>query len=125
MAGMPDGLLQEMISYFSNAMDSETPREDYRELLQLCFIFLGGTSIKPIYFRCPGAIRNARWMAEAIYSMKMFLFKGQFRVTANEITGLTTISFFVSLVHARYWHEAPPASRASSNDLQLLTALRQ
>ena len=52
---MPDGLRQEMALYYKNAMEKQTVRDDYRELLQLCFIFLGGTTGQPVAFRCPGA----------------------------------------------------------------------
>lgn len=33
--GMPNGLRQEMISFYQTAIRDKTPREDYRELLQL------------------------------------------------------------------------------------------
>lgn len=125
---VPGSLRQEMMSYLRNAMQSPTPREDYRELLKLCYIFLGGTSgeqSQEVSFRCPGAMHNARWMAKAIYSIKMFLFKGQLTLTANEKAGLATISLFVSIIYARYWHEAPLAHHAPFNDLQLLTALHE
>src|SRR6218665_1381253 len=35
-AGMPLGLRQEMISFYTSAIRDSNPREDYRELLQLC-----------------------------------------------------------------------------------------
>jgi len=33
--GMPSGLKEEMKSFYFSAIKSESPREDYRELLQL------------------------------------------------------------------------------------------
>ena len=50
------------------------PREDYREFLELVIIFLGGTPPRGISFRGPGAFHLARWMAKAIYCLKMYLF---------------------------------------------------
>lgn len=37
-------------------------KEDYRKLLELAIIFLGGTSICSIFFQCPGAINHAHWI---------------------------------------------------------------
>ena len=54
------------------------PHDDYCELLELSIIFLGGTPERGIRFRYPGAIHRARWMARAIYSIKMWLFRKQY-----------------------------------------------
>jgi len=51
------------------------PREDYRELVELTIIFLGGVPPRGISLRIPGAIHHARWMAKAIYCLKIFLFR--------------------------------------------------
>ena len=47
------------------------PREDYREFVELVIIFLGGTPPRGISFSGPGAFRHARWMAKAIYFLKI------------------------------------------------------
>ena len=80
---------------------------------------------RQVTFRCPGAMHNARWMAKAIYCVKMFMFRGQFKLTQNELAGLKMISLFVSLIYAHFWHEAPLADHAPINDLKLLTVLHQ
>ena len=121
--GMPDGLRQDMTAFYIKAIKRKSPRDDYRELLQLCHVFLDGTSLGETCFRAPGAMHNARWMAKAIYSLKMYLFRGQIKLTTSESAGLTSISLFVSLVYARYWHEAPLAERAPFNDYNLLVLL--
>jgi hypothetical protein len=123
--GMPTGLRQEMILFYVNAIKSRSPREDYRELLQLCHVFLGGSSDEEPFFRTPGAMHHARWMSKAIYSLKIILFKDQMKLTAHERAGLTKICLFVSLVYARYWHEAPLAERAPLNDFNLLALLHE
>jgi hypothetical protein len=107
--GMPNGLRQEMISFYKAAIRDKTPREDYRELLQLCLLFLGGEIDGQSSFRAPGALHNARWMAKAIYSIKICLFRDQMKLTAHESQGLMKVSLFVSLIYARFWHEAPLA----------------
>src|SRR6218665_3807685 len=124
-AGMPLGLLQEMILFYTSAIRDSHPREDYRELLQLCLIFLGEEVDGKLLFRAPGAMYSARWMSKAIYSIKICLFKDQMQLTARETRGLMTVSLFVSLIYARFWHEAPVAQKAPLNDLKQLNLLHQ
>jgi len=50
------------------------PRDDYRELLELTIIFFGGIPLRGIYFQYSGAAHRARWIARAIYSIKVVLF---------------------------------------------------
>jgi len=69
-------------------------------------------------------MHNARLMAKAIYSLKMVLFKGQLTLTARELKGLTELALFVALVYGRFWHEAPLASHAPLNDVQMLGLLQ-
>jgi len=52
-------------------LEKRQVRDDYCELLELSVVFLGGTPPRGIRFRYPGAIHHARWMARAIYSLKM------------------------------------------------------
>ena len=46
-------------------------RDDYRELLELTIIFLGGIPKNGISFRVPGAISHVRWMVKAIYAFNI------------------------------------------------------
>lgn len=120
-----------MVSYYNAILEdphqSKLPRNDYLELLQkLCNIFLGGTS--PGYkakFRAPGGLHNARWMAKAIYSLKIYLFKKQFTLTSSEEKGITEVSLFVALDYARHWNEAPKAEKAVMNDVLLLRQIEE
>lgn len=118
-------LRKEMVTFYTNAITCQQPREDYLELLRLCLIYLGGGSAgTDITFRAPGAMHHARWMAKAIYSLKMVLFKGQLTLTARERKGLTELALFVALIYGRFWHEAPLASHAPLNDAQMLQLLQ-
>src|SRR6218665_1826551 len=47
------------------------------------------------------------------------------QLTARETRGLMTVSLFVSLIYAGFWHEAPVAQKAPLNDLKLLNLLHQ
>lgn len=66
-------------------------RKDYTELLELVLIFLGVERFK---IRTPGATSNARWMAKAIYSLKIFIFREQFELSSDEVDSLRDICFF-------------------------------
>jgi hypothetical protein len=46
-------------------------RDDYRELIELSLKYLGGDHENKLKIRPPGAMHQARWMARAIYSLKM------------------------------------------------------
>ena len=41
-------------------------RDDYRELVELVIIFLGGAPPSGIRFRAPGAMHHARWMSKVL-----------------------------------------------------------
>jgi hypothetical protein len=109
-----------MCQYYVSAISSMQPRDDYLELLNLCHVFLGGSSGNTVNFRAPGAHHHARWMAKAIYCLKIYMFQEQFRLTSSEKKGITDISLFVSLIYAKYWNEASLAERAPLNDATML-----
>ena len=99
------------------------PREDYKELIQLCYVFLGG-QLDGLVFRAPGAFHQARWMAKAIYCIKMALFMRQASLTERKANGIRRVAVFVALLYAKFWHEAVVARWAGKNDLDFLEALR-
>jgi len=100
--------------YYDDAMKSQQPRDDNLELLQLSWTFLGGAPGSCVKFRAPDAMHHTRWMAKAIYSLKICMFHDQFVLTAAEKEGVTDISLFVALIYSHYWNEAPLAERAAS-----------
>ncbi|XP_065660517.1 uncharacterized protein LOC136084475 [Hydra vulgaris] len=81
--GMLIGLRADMISFFRDAIHAELPRDDYKELLQLYYVFLGSEGT--FSFCAPGAMHHTRWMAKAIYSIKIFLVKDQVKLTAKKM----------------------------------------
>lgn len=109
------------------------PRDDYKELLELVLIFVGEIPPGGIRFHAPGSVSRARWMARAIYSLKVWLFREQFlqlylsdTTQRSSISGhLGNISIFVCVVYARYWFTCPSGTGAAVNDLRLLHELRQ
>ena len=63
--------------------------EGTEELIQLCLIFLGGPEASAVSFRSSGAFHQERWMAKAIYCLKLYLFQDQFTMTTKERKGVT------------------------------------
>ena len=68
-------------------------------------------------------MQHSRWMSKAIYSLKIFLFKDQTKLTAHETAGLTKIFLFVSLMYTCYCHETPLPERAPLNYFNLLALI--
>jgi len=93
-------------------------REDYREFLELSVIFLNGTLARGIFFRVPGAIHHARWMSKAIYCLKVFIFRQEFKLSKREYDSVGDISIFIIRCYIRVWFNAPNACFAQRQDLQ-------
>uniref|UniRef100_T1GDI7 Uncharacterized protein n=1 Tax=Megaselia scalaris TaxID=36166 RepID=T1GDI7_MEGSC len=65
-------------------------KDDYKELLELYVIFLGGYPKREVTFLKPGAISSARFMSKAI-----FMFSSQLNLTKTEIDKLQLITLFI------------------------------
>lgn len=55
-------------------------RDDYKGVLELVVIFLGGMPYgsKDVRLMAPSALPRARWMARALYALKIWMFRMQF-----------------------------------------------
>jgi hypothetical protein len=62
-------------------------------------------------------------MTKAIYALKIYLFRGQVKLTTHEIKGLADLSLFVAVINGRFWLEAPVAARAPLNDITMLSLI--
>jgi len=129
----------DVIKFSVALLETFQPRDDYFELLELTIIFLGGTPTHGIHFRFPGAIHRARWMARAIYCIKMWLFKSQYEPLQSTSTGtrktrgpshssliwthLQEVCLFITSVYVKYWFQTPSAITAPRHDLELLCKL--
>ena len=76
-------------------------RDDYREFLELSLIFLGDSPPRGIHFMAPGAMHFAQWMSKVIYSLKVWLFRGQFKLTAFEEKGLGDMCLFAVTLYLK------------------------
>ncbi|KAG0721201.1 hypothetical protein GWK47_046932 [Chionoecetes opilio] len=71
--------------------EREDLRDDYREFGQTCHHFPRGAPPGGIRFLAPGAMHQARWMSKVLYSFKIWMFRGQFRLTKKEERGLQRV----------------------------------
>jgi len=114
---------ERVTAFVLKQLEENHPRDDYRELLELCLVFLGDVPPRGVKFLAPGPVHHARWMGKALYSLKIFLFRGQFRLTVREKKGLRDVCIFITRVYIEAWFTAPLAISAPSNDLKLIQAL--
>lgn len=94
----------------------------------MALIFLGGTPPQGFSFKRPGANHHARWLAKAIYSLKIFLFKDQFFKNpdiSRDVKSLRQICIFIVLFYVKAWFTAPNAIDAPNHDLSLLQDLKK
>ena len=117
-------LARDVLEWGQSELDKGTfPRDDYRELLQLIVVFLGGT-VEGFSFRFPQQDSNARWMAKAIYNLKLRLLSNIFVMTPEENSFVKMISEFVCCVYAKYWFTTPLPTAAPRQDLNFINSLQ-
>ncbi|KAG0726569.1 hypothetical protein GWK47_004280 [Chionoecetes opilio] len=82
-----------------------------KNFLRLSYLFLGGEGpAKP--FRVLSS-PSSRWMAKAIYCLKLQMLKSQLSLTGREKAGVERVALFVALVYCKQWHEAPISVKSS------------
>ena len=54
-----DAIINGLVTFFNHELQKSTIRDDYRELIELYIIFLGGDNKSKIKIRRPGAIQQA------------------------------------------------------------------
>jgi hypothetical protein len=64
--------LQELLSKNDNNV---FPRDDYREMAELCLLILGVRPPRSFQFKVCGPCHHARWMAKVIFCFKIYLFR--------------------------------------------------
>ncbi|GBN09203.1 hypothetical protein AVEN_232014-1 [Araneus ventricosus] len=96
-------------------------RGDFKELTELCIMFLGGDTEKKFKIHPPGAMHQARWMARAIYS---FLFSSQVPLSVKHEKALRDISLFIASVYVIPWLNCSAAVKAPKQDLCFLKSLK-
>lgn len=102
-------------------LKEKQPRDDYREMVQLTIIVLGGEVEANI--RKPGAYHRARWMAKVIYTLKITLFREEFALTKHEKRQLIRFTTFIVTTYVEPWMSAHCSTSAPATDLALIKAL--
>ena len=115
----------DLLTFISCQLSLFQPRDDYRELLELSHLFLGGELLANVTIHQPGAMHRARWMAKLIYSLKLFLFRSQFKLTQREHTGLRRFNVFVMKVYLKAWFTCQCPTSAPRNDLSMLRYIEE
>lgn len=115
----------DIIEFSKKQLAEFQPRDDYKELLELTIVFLGGVPERGIRFRAPAGLHRARWMAKATYSLKIYLFRDEFKLSKQEEFGIRQVCMFVVKCYVRSWFQAASAPLAPNNDLLLLKTLKQ
>ena len=102
------------------------PREDYRELCELTFVWLGGVVPNGFQFQYPGAWHYARFMMQAIYYLKLQLLSRHITfMTPEEHSHVIQMSEFIGLFHTFWFLRCALASAAPFLDLQAIHQMRQ
>ena len=61
--------MDEALKFALACLNDQHPRDDYRELLELTVIYMGGVPPRGIRIMAPGQMHRARWMAKAKYAL--------------------------------------------------------
>jgi hypothetical protein len=111
--------------FISEQLALKHPRDDYLEFLSVAG-FMVGLDIQ-LTIRKPGALHRARWMAKAIYTLKIeLLFDGneeEIKLTGHELQGLQRFNRFVVGVYIQSWFTARSTADAPVNDILLFQRL--
>lgn len=114
-----------LLLFYKAELEKGFIRDDYRELVELCVVFLGGDTEKKLKLRPPGAMHQARWMAKAIYTLKICLLQSQFRMIAKDKKALKEVCLFIVTLYVKPWLECTVATKAPNQDLCFLKSLKE
>ena len=103
-------------------------RKDYLELTTLSLFYLGGTlpeGVNKFSVKAPGAYHHARWMAQAIYTIKIAMFQHTLQgvYSTEQLKSMTSLAVFLCIFYTKPWLHATNAADASINDLNLFKSL--
>ncbi|KAK4882268.1 hypothetical protein RN001_005587 [Aquatica leii] len=62
-------------------------------------------------------------MSKAIYCLKIFVFREEFKMTARELNNLRHICIFIVKIYVKAWFTSPSAITALNNDPTLMQQL--
>ena len=126
-----DDEVQTLLSFVTSRLHPTNleflPRDDYKELLELALLFLGGSIDRKkgweYHLQRPGADHHARWMSKCIYVLKICLVRHQLKLHYTMKKKVEKMSLFIIFPYLQYWFTTPSLTSAASNDLLLYKSL--
>lgn len=109
-----------MIKFIKDQFSSFQLRDDYRELRLLTIVFLGSNTENGIKICSPGADYRAKWMCKIMYSIKIYMFRGQFKLKAAELYGIQQFNVLMVRVYMQKCFTCQCLTLAPLKDLHLL-----
>ena len=97
---------KDSLEFCRKSLTNDTfPREDYKELVQLTAVWLGGLSEVPGFkFQWPGAFHSARFMAKSLYILKMDMLSNQLDfLTKEQKENIRQLARFVGIFFSRWF----------------------
>ncbi|GBM89804.1 hypothetical protein AVEN_36962-1 [Araneus ventricosus] len=116
--------LENLFDFYRAELKNVMVRDEYRELIELSIVFLGGDAEKNLKIRPPGAMHQARWMALAIYSLKLSLFSSQLKINTQDKEVLLDVCLFILTIYVKPWLQFILAVKAPYKDLCFLKSLK-
>lgn len=115
----------DITEFCKNELKNSFERGDYKELLELTLIFLGEYP-ETVKFRRPGSASTVRFMARALYVLKMQMFIGEFRnYSTADITAIRDISIFVVRLYTKAFIPCNDPLGAPKQDLNFLKEIQK
>ena len=68
-------------------------------------------------------MHHARWISKVVYSLKVWMFSGQFKLSERESHSLEQVFVFIVKFYLRAWTTTTDAISAPASDLALLQEL--
>ena len=123
---LPDWMKQEALEVLTWALkvheENIWPRCDYKEILELSIIMLGG-QLSNFTLKFPGPDHHARWMSKAIYLLKIHLLFNVFTVSQEERKKVVDMCEFILIIYIKPWFRSPLAISAASTDIRFMSHL--
>jgi hypothetical protein len=113
-----------LLNYYRSEILKKDLRHDYRELVELSIIFLGGDKNKTLKIRPPGPMHQARWMARALYSLKIVLLSAQISLPQKDKLVLLDVCSFIVMCYVKPWLNCTSAMKAPQQDLDFLKTIK-
>lgn len=111
--------VEEIAEFCREELKKKQVRHDYKNFLELCLFFLGKASAT-YSFREPGPIHHARWMAKALYALKMYIFREEFRMSAKEKSAMQSFCFFIVRFYIQAWFKCASAIATPKQDHEFM-----